>query len=368
MSSMSTTLPLVRALTAPARANSSSVGNSSAPAKQKQLTVRILIGYNAILEDELDLVAGNNLIVLETFHDGWGIGMHPFSEQKGAFPLGCVEQPDDVEWASLIVSLNPPTYEEAVSLGSHAFPPFLSSAAEEYAILKNSIMSKYYAQDMIDSKNIAIESIKSKITSFESCLEFIDTEILSAKSDLDKAKNPPQESALALESSKSQMDVTHFKQTLSQLQKSRSHIQNVILKCDLQHSKMIEELKILTDALVELEDLREQLDCLIRRTFLGDKNEVNAAPQIFAKDLIKWKIVGQFENQLDEANFKRSLFKETKELLVVANAHLHAALHSWEVAYEANFSNDSSTMKEESKKAIEEVAEAISLITIAKKT
>ncbi|KAJ3021153.1 UNVERIFIED_CONTAM: SH3-domain kinase binding protein 1 [Siphonaria sp. JEL0065] len=72
-----------------------SATSSGSGGKKKQTTVRILFPYAATQEDELDLVVGNDLIILKSFDDGWALGMHPLTGQKGAFPLACVGKPDD---------------------------------------------------------------------------------------------------------------------------------------------------------------------------------------------------------------------------------------------------------------------------------
>ncbi|ORY36728.1 hypothetical protein BCR33DRAFT_855158 [Rhizoclosmatium globosum] len=196
-----------------------------------------------------------------------------------------------------------------------------------------------------------------------------DIEILTNTADLDKAKNASNESVLASELSANQIDMTHLKRTLSQLRKSRTHLQNVILNYDFRHSKMIEEQKQLANAFVELHKLREEIKSLLDITFIADNDKavIECGEHIFSRDSNNLEIVLQFQNQLDEAETKRNLFKETKPLLMAANAHLHTALNSWETTYLSCFANDKTKIQNDSTRAVEEVAKAIALITDAKK-
>ncbi|KAJ3382374.1 hypothetical protein HDU84_004336 [Entophlyctis sp. JEL0112] len=69
----------------------SSVTDASTPDKMRN-TLRVLFPYQAQQDDELDLVVGNDIILLKSFDDGWALGMQPLTGQKGAFPLACVDQ------------------------------------------------------------------------------------------------------------------------------------------------------------------------------------------------------------------------------------------------------------------------------------
>ncbi|KAJ3031215.1 UNVERIFIED_CONTAM: SH3-domain kinase binding protein 1 [Siphonaria sp. JEL0065] len=51
---------------------------------------RVLHKYDAALDDELDLIVGNDIIVLQEFDDGWAKGMEPASGSVGLFPMTCV--------------------------------------------------------------------------------------------------------------------------------------------------------------------------------------------------------------------------------------------------------------------------------------
>ncbi|KAJ3059871.1 hypothetical protein HDU98_004109 [Podochytrium sp. JEL0797] len=96
MSSMSTT-----SLGSPAPApHPPSPSTSGSGNGRKQNTLRILFPYKATQGDELDLVVGNDIIVLKSFDDGWALGMQPLTGQKGAFPLACVGKPEDTNRAS----------------------------------------------------------------------------------------------------------------------------------------------------------------------------------------------------------------------------------------------------------------------------
>ncbi|KAJ3278105.1 hypothetical protein HDU79_001871, partial [Rhizoclosmatium sp. JEL0117] len=219
-------------------------------------------------------------------------------------------------------------------------------------------MSKLNTQDMIDAKDIVIESMQSKITTFEGCLQIIEIEILSTITDLDKATNTSQE-----------LGVEKFKRTLPHLHESRTHIQNVILKYDLCHSKLIEERKQLTVALMEVQDHREELKDLLNTTFAidGIKTVFESEEHIFTRNMMRWEIAVQSQNQQDKIELKRYLFRKTKQLLVASNEHLYAALNHWETAYEACCSGDSSRTKDEWRKVVKEIAKAITLISDAKK-
>ncbi|TPX44751.1 hypothetical protein CcCBS67573_g10397 [Chytriomyces confervae] len=66
---------------------SSSPLNAGGQGKDK---VPVLFGYEALQEDELTLVPGDELIIVKRFDDGWGVGLIPATGMKGAFPLVCV--------------------------------------------------------------------------------------------------------------------------------------------------------------------------------------------------------------------------------------------------------------------------------------
>ncbi|KAJ3134516.1 hypothetical protein HK100_003561 [Physocladia obscura] len=69
--------------------------------EKKGSALRVLFAYTAAQEDELDLVVGNDVLLVKSFDDGWALGMNPLTGQKGAFPLACVDQ---TKRASLRVS------------------------------------------------------------------------------------------------------------------------------------------------------------------------------------------------------------------------------------------------------------------------
>ncbi|KAI8854954.1 hypothetical protein BC829DRAFT_106079 [Chytridium lagenaria] len=52
--------------------------------------MKVIHSYTAALVDELELKAGQDIIVLKCFDDGWGLGMLPETGAQGAFPLVCV--------------------------------------------------------------------------------------------------------------------------------------------------------------------------------------------------------------------------------------------------------------------------------------
>ena len=59
------------------------------------VTLRIVHPYTPTLADELSLVVGNEVILLQAFDDGWALGMDPLTGVQGAFPVVCVAHPDD---------------------------------------------------------------------------------------------------------------------------------------------------------------------------------------------------------------------------------------------------------------------------------
>ncbi|KAJ3223497.1 hypothetical protein HDU81_009146 [Chytriomyces hyalinus] len=71
---------------------SSVASRSSSPLNpgQTKEKVPVLFGYEALQEDELTLVPGDELIIVKRFDDGWGVGLIPATGMKGAFPLVCV--------------------------------------------------------------------------------------------------------------------------------------------------------------------------------------------------------------------------------------------------------------------------------------
>ena len=54
------------------------------------LIMKVLHPYAPTLADELELTAGQEVVVLRAFDDGWGLGMIPGTGAQGAFPLICV--------------------------------------------------------------------------------------------------------------------------------------------------------------------------------------------------------------------------------------------------------------------------------------
>ncbi|KAJ3232204.1 hypothetical protein HDU81_003252 [Chytriomyces hyalinus] len=56
---------------------------------------RVIHTYKAAMDDEVTITAGNDVIVLQEFDDGWAKGMEPASGQIGLFPMTCVARADD---------------------------------------------------------------------------------------------------------------------------------------------------------------------------------------------------------------------------------------------------------------------------------
>ncbi|KAJ3400095.1 hypothetical protein HDU80_007302 [Chytriomyces hyalinus] len=65
---------------------------------------RVIYEYDAQMEDELDLVVGESVRVLQEFDDNWAIGTVVGSGKRGMFPLVCVESlnghGDDAYWSN----------------------------------------------------------------------------------------------------------------------------------------------------------------------------------------------------------------------------------------------------------------------------
>ncbi|KAJ3389794.1 hypothetical protein HDU84_008285 [Entophlyctis sp. JEL0112] len=62
----------------------------SSPVKSSNEIMRVIHPYEALLQDELDLVEGGDIILVKKFDDGWAQGINPLTGKQGAFPLVCV--------------------------------------------------------------------------------------------------------------------------------------------------------------------------------------------------------------------------------------------------------------------------------------
>ncbi|KAI9343446.1 hypothetical protein DFJ73DRAFT_961132 [Zopfochytrium polystomum] len=74
---------------------SPAVSNTTTPSitsstQSSPLVMRVLHPYTPTLADELELIVGQEVVVLRAFDDGWGLGMTPYNGAQGAFPLVCV--------------------------------------------------------------------------------------------------------------------------------------------------------------------------------------------------------------------------------------------------------------------------------------
>ncbi|KAI8616237.1 hypothetical protein BC830DRAFT_1118858 [Chytriomyces sp. MP71] len=58
---------------------------------------RVLYSYEAIQSDELNLVAGETVFVVQEFDDGWALGESPATGQRGAVPMACLTTGLDTE-------------------------------------------------------------------------------------------------------------------------------------------------------------------------------------------------------------------------------------------------------------------------------
>ncbi|KAJ3210345.1 hypothetical protein HDU67_005378 [Dinochytrium kinnereticum] len=92
------------------------------PSGSSESVMRIIHPYNPTLADELQLAVGQDIIVLRSFDDGWGLGMNPTTGAQGAFPLVCVVRHDELSRLSMAPS-------EASGAGSHRDQDRPTSAA-----------------------------------------------------------------------------------------------------------------------------------------------------------------------------------------------------------------------------------------------
>ncbi|KAI9358590.1 hypothetical protein DFJ73DRAFT_819008 [Zopfochytrium polystomum] len=74
----------------PSPADTNSTPSISSSTQSAPLVMRILHPYVPTLPDELELMVGQEVVVLRAFDDGWGLGMTPSNGAQGAFPLVCV--------------------------------------------------------------------------------------------------------------------------------------------------------------------------------------------------------------------------------------------------------------------------------------
>eukprot|EP00842_Homolaphlyctis_polyrhiza_P001127 jgi/Hompol1/2014/HPOL_001211-RA len=65
-------------------------GGAGAGADQTVETMQVIYDYSPNLFDELELHAGDNVIVKCKFDDGWGFGFNMTTKAEGSFPLACV--------------------------------------------------------------------------------------------------------------------------------------------------------------------------------------------------------------------------------------------------------------------------------------
>ncbi|KAI9359282.1 hypothetical protein DFJ73DRAFT_121192 [Zopfochytrium polystomum] len=84
---------------APSGSIAPSISSSTASAP---LVMRVLHPYAPTLNDELELVVGQEVIVLRAFDDGWGLGTTPSNGAQGAFPLVCVTSGVGSETGSVV--------------------------------------------------------------------------------------------------------------------------------------------------------------------------------------------------------------------------------------------------------------------------
>ncbi|KAI9339156.1 hypothetical protein DFJ73DRAFT_846783 [Zopfochytrium polystomum] len=64
--------------------------------------MRVLHPYAPTLPDELELIVGQEVVVLRAFDDGWGLGTTPANGAQGAFPLVCVTSGVGSETGSVV--------------------------------------------------------------------------------------------------------------------------------------------------------------------------------------------------------------------------------------------------------------------------
>ncbi|KAI8613463.1 hypothetical protein BC830DRAFT_1132114 [Chytriomyces sp. MP71] len=88
----------------PEKAGAGTVGTGSAavsPGAGKTRIVRVVHPYRAVLNDELTLVVGNDVIMTKEHNDGWADGIDPVTGARGVFPTTCVMDPDEAAAASI---------------------------------------------------------------------------------------------------------------------------------------------------------------------------------------------------------------------------------------------------------------------------
>ncbi|KAI8826033.1 uncharacterized protein EV422DRAFT_515064 [Fimicolochytrium jonesii] len=66
------------------------------PMEFLNVPVTVVHPYVPALSDELPLHAGSTIMMLKNFDDGWGLGTNAATGETGAFPLVCVQLPDEV--------------------------------------------------------------------------------------------------------------------------------------------------------------------------------------------------------------------------------------------------------------------------------
>ncbi|KAJ3097827.1 hypothetical protein HDU97_004524 [Phlyctochytrium planicorne] len=98
------------------RASTRSAMQSMATDAPAPLIMTVLHSYQPVLADELELQAGQDIIVLNCFDDGWGLGMLPSTGGQGAFPLICVLATTPSELSSATPSPRPVSNHPHMSL------------------------------------------------------------------------------------------------------------------------------------------------------------------------------------------------------------------------------------------------------------
>ncbi|KAI8854956.1 hypothetical protein BC829DRAFT_485911 [Chytridium lagenaria] len=97
-------------------------------------TMRVIHAYNPTLTDELPLVLGEDIIVLMSFDDGWGLGLNPTTGAQGAFPLVCVASLDEAAANAMSNGPKPQRFSKRISSAVFAID------GEQMAVLRQSVI------------------------------------------------------------------------------------------------------------------------------------------------------------------------------------------------------------------------------------
>ncbi|KAJ3232798.1 hypothetical protein HDU77_000789 [Chytriomyces hyalinus] len=117
----------------------------SAPAPAPATIVRVVHSYEAVQPDELDLVVGENIVVLDAFEDDWALGLLPGTGRKGAFPLACTVRFDDEVILAHINSIQTQVEELSQKLESNVKAKSLPRASRHKLSPGEELIAKLHA-------------------------------------------------------------------------------------------------------------------------------------------------------------------------------------------------------------------------------